>query len=243
MKFLSTKPALIAGFVVLGVMLSVAFNTSVRTTQASVGRVGDLAGVVTNLESQKEGLEERLASLRGRLSELEEEAAEETGIRESFTDELEQVRALAGVTVLEGPGVEVRLEDAETIPLGQDPANSLVHDFDVAAMVNALFAAGAEGVSVNDERVVATTAIRCAGNTILVNSTRTGSPYVIQAVGEPDALEAGLLEDEATLLIVDAYPVQYGLRVTVDHVDDLELPEYHGSLRPEFADAVGVEAQ
>ena len=133
--------------------------------------------VVEVMEVERVTLQEDLSELRDRIVEIEERAAEEAGMAESFGKELEEIRDVAGLTDVVGPGVIVSLADAETIPQGQDPGACLIHDFDIMTIVNVLFAAGAEAVSVNDERVIATTAVRCAGNTILVNSTRLGNPY------------------------------------------------------------------
>ncbi len=227
-------------FAVLGVMGAAAFNSRAAPSQPPVGRRADLVQVVTRMEETKSTLEDRLAGLREELSALEDEAAEGAGMRDSFREELESVRALAGLTQLRGPGVEVMLDDASQVPSGVDPNACLIHDYDLSAVVNALFAAGAEAVSINDERIVPTTAVRCAGNTILVNSTRVGAPYTVRAIGDAEELESALREDEAAGPVFESYPQTYGLSAKVDRRDELILPAYRGRLRAEYAAPLGA---
>jgi uncharacterized protein YlxW (UPF0749 family) len=191
------------------------------------------------MEETKSTLEDRLAGLREELSGLEGEAAEDAGMRDSFSEELESVRALAGLTQLRGPGVEVVLDDASQVPSGVDPNACLIHDYDLAATVNALLVGGAEAVSINDERILPITAVRCAGNTILVNSTRVGAPYTVRAIGDPEELESALREDEAAGPVLESYPQAYGLQAKVERRDEMVLPAYRGRLRAEYAAPLG----
>lgn len=232
------RPALAAVFVVLGFMLATAFNTSSRVLDARSGRSSDLAGVVRDMELEREDLKARLLTLRARVADAQREAAEETGARESFGDDLDRARAAAGLTPVKGKGVEVVLTDASKVPEGADPSDCVIHDSDIAAVVNALFAAGSEAVSVNGERVVATTPIRCAGTTVLVNSTRVGAPYVIKAIGDPQALEKALGDDGLAGPLFGEYRAVYGLGSSVTRRTGLEVPAYAGSVAPELARAM-----
>lgn len=228
------RPALVLVFVVLGLLIAVAFNTTTRLADARPGRSSDLVDVVQSMESQREELQDRLADLRSELAELEKEAAEDSGVSTSFSRELDRVRQSAGLSAVSGPGVEVVLGDGTEVSQGADPNDYLIHDTDIAAVVNALFVGGAEAIEVNGERIVATTPIRCAGTTVLVNSARLGSPYVIKAVGEPTSLETAVLEDESASLLFSAYKNQYGLQVTLSRSSNLTVTGYRGSMRPQY---------
>lgn len=235
MKRMQYRPVLAVIIAVLGFMLAMAFNTSARGLGARPERSSSLTGAVRDMERQRASLQKRLAELRASMSELERKAAEEAGMRESFSRELEQARAAAGLTAVSGPGVEVSLADAAQVPAGSNPNDSIVHDYDVAAVVNALMNAGAEAVSINGERVVATTAVRCAGNTILVNSTRLGNPYTIRAIGDPSKLEEGVLSDDEASPIFSTYGASYGLSARISRPGSVTVPGFGGSLRPAFA--------
>jgi len=228
------RPALVLVFVVLGLLIAVAFNTTAGLVDARPGRSSDLVDVVRSMEAQRTELQDRLAELRAELAELEKQAAEDSGVSASFSRELDRVRQMAGLSAVSGAGVEVVLGDGTEVAQGADPNDYLIHDTDIAAVVNALFAGGAEAVEVNGERIVATTPIRCAGTTVLVNSARLGSPYVIRAIGDPAALEQALFADESAALLFGTYKSQFGLQVSVSRSPSLTVSAYRGSMRPQY---------
>lgn len=229
------RPALVVIVGVLGFLIAVSFNTNSRLSEAVPDRESDLVGVVRDMEEQRLELENRLAELRDEMSGLESEAADDSGVSDTFSRELRQARELAGLTAIEGPGVEIVLGDGSEVTPGADPNDFLIHDSDIAAVVNALLASGAEAVEVNGERVVATTPIRCAGTTVLVNAARLGSPYVIKAIGDSEALEGAVMGDPVASLLFTTYETQFGLQVSLSPMSDIEVAGYRGSLRPMFA--------
>jgi uncharacterized protein YlxW (UPF0749 family) len=129
----------------------------------------------------------------------------------------------------------VVLGDGSDVAPGTDPNLYLIHDSDIAAVVNALFVGGAEAIDVNGERVVATTPIRCAGTTVLVNAKRLGGPYTVSAVGNSDALYDAVISDPAAGLLFESYRAQFGLDVSVIKLSEVEVSAYRGSFRPTYA--------
>ena len=95
----------------------------------------------------------------------------------------------AGLTSGTGQGLVITLDDSN-LPRqpGEDPNLFLIHDEDLLKVINELFAAGAEDVSVNEQRNITNTEIRCVGPTIIINSVKLAPPFVIQAIGNPDIL-------------------------------------------------------
>lgn len=229
------RPTLVIVIGILGFMLAMAFNTSTRLAGAQPDRASDLASVVHGMESQRDSLEERLSDLRDQVAEVEEVAAAEQGISQSFTNEIEVARLAAGLIGVRGPGVTVVLGDGSDVLPGTDPNLYLIHDSDIAAVVNALFVGGAEAVDVNGERVVATTPIRCAGTTVLVNARRLGGPYTVNAVGDADALYNAVVNDGAAGLLFETYRTQYGLDVNITKQVEIDVAAYRGSFRPTYA--------
>jgi uncharacterized protein YlxW (UPF0749 family) len=236
------RPALVAVVAVLGLLVAVAFNTTQRAEEAPSERGSDLVTVVEELESDRDQLEERLAELREEMDVLEREAADDSGVRETYSAELERAREAAGLTAVVGPGVEITLGDGTDVSLGGDPNDYLIHDRDLSAVVNALLAGGAEAVDVDGERVVATTPIRCAGTTVLVNASRLGSPYVIRAVGDPETLEEAVMDDSAASLLFTQYKSQFGLQADIDRQLELTIEPYRGGLRPEYVSGAEEES-
>lgn len=220
---------------ILGVLAALAYRANVGASPAPApgDRQSQLVGIVRMLEEKRERLAEDLDGLREEVSELEKQSAARRGLYEVYSEELAALRMLAGLEPMMGRGVEVTLADNPRPPDdGVDPNSYIIHDYDVRAVVNALWAGGAEAVAVNDERLVQSSAVRCVGATVLVNSTRTGSPFVVTAIGDPGGLVDALSADEDARLLLDEYARVFGLKVTVREAEELRVPRYRGSLAP-----------
>lgn len=139
------------------------------------------------------------------------------------TSEIERLRGAAGFAPLRGAGIRLTLGDSEA-PLepGEDPNLLLLHDSDLLRLVNDLRVAGANGIALSGERLLATSEIRCAGPTISVNGRRIAVPVEIAAVGNPGRLEAGLQRSGGILGYLAQLDFYYRLR----RVTELTLPAY-----------------
>lgn len=180
---------------VLGFMISLQYRQA--ETAAALG-VDDSAttAIDSRLQSQLAALktannnaETELAAVMTELSKYEEAS---TGSNQSLQDlqtRLQDERILAGVTPVEGPGITVTLMDGAG---GTDVEQILTHDWNVRSVMNELFTAGAEAVSINGYRVVATSAVECQGPVVSVNDHRLGAPFTIEAIGDPDTLKSAL---------------------------------------------------
>lgn len=135
----------------------------------------------------------RVRELRREVRALEERLAGLGLVASGPRREAERLAAAAGASGLAGPGVVVTLDDSDASrsPTG-DPNDLLVHERDIQAVVNGLWAAGAEAVAVDGERLRGTSAVRCAGNTLLLHGSLRSPPYRIAAIGDPGSLEARL---------------------------------------------------
>lgn len=112
---------------------------------------------------------------------------------EALRAEARALGAATGSEAVEGPGVVVTLDDssARRSPTG-DPNDLIVHERDIQTVVNALWAAGAEAVGINGERLITTSAVRCAGNTLLLHGALHSPPYHIAAIGDPERLASAV---------------------------------------------------
>jgi uncharacterized protein YlxW (UPF0749 family) len=115
--------------------------------------------------------------------------------------------------------------------MGEDPNGLLVHDVDIQDVVGELKASGAEAISVNEERIIAMTEIRCAGTTILVNTNKIAPPFIIKAIGDSQMLESGLtIKGGAAQKLKD-----YGLQVQIQKYNNVELPAYSGVIKTKYS--------
>ncbi len=188
--------------------------------------------LATLLREEREArlaLELKLGELQKRQAEYERATAEGRTLTAAMSKELESLRVNAGLKAMRGPGVTALLEDAKTQPSGSNPV--VVTYQDLVAVLNELWAAGAEAVAVNGQRVTATTGFGQVGGTVVVNLQRLSGPFTITALGDPATLE-GALNIRGGL--VDGLRA-LGLSITITRRNDLTVPAYRGVLKFEHA--------
>ncbi|CAA0116511.1 Uncharacterised protein [Mycolicibacterium vanbaalenii] len=148
----------------------------------------------------------------------------------------------AGLTPLSGPGLVVTLNDAQRdaegrFPRDASPDDLIVHQQDIEAVLNALWSAGAEGIQMQDQRIIATSAPLCVGNTLLLNGRTYSPPYVITAIGDAAAMQQALTEAPMVTLY-KRYAARFGLSYT-EEARDVELAGYQPPVRMEYAKPIG----
>ncbi len=140
----------------------------------------------------------------------------------------EEVLKLAGLTPVTGPGIRITVTDAtrrRNRPLKTE--RLIVHERDLLMIRNELFAAGAEAMSINGNRIVAVTEIRCIGPAISINGRNTVPPYVVDATGDPEVLKQSILMMGG---VVDLL-AEEKLKVQVDKIETLDIPAYDGGAK------------
>ncbi len=232
---LVTAVALVA----VGVVTTTAI-TEVRGREAAdTGLRGQLAAAALARTADSDALGSRAEALRSELVVLREAALGVDAAGAAAAARLSALGLASATTAVQGPGLVVTLDDAELDPT-QDPADASdgrVRDTDVQDLVNALWAAGAEAVSVNDQRLTVLTAKRSAGDAVLVDLLPLKPPYVVRAIGQPAQLELGLLDGPAGRRL-SSYTQLYGLRLDVQREDELRL---RGAADPTLRSATPVD--
>ncbi len=189
---------------------------------------------VGRLEGEQRELKTLLAKLRQELAERQQAAAANSDRLQVLRAELERQRLLAGLTPVYGPGVLVVLDDSKVqIPPGADPNNYIVHEYDLRDVVNLLWMAGSEAITINDERLVGGSSIYCLGSTVMINDTRLSPPYSVRAIGNPK-VQQDYLRNPSYLKQLKERQRLYGLRFEVDS-GDITLPAYTGGFLVDHA--------
>lgn len=139
----------------------------------------------------------------------------------------------AGLVAATGPGVTVTLTDAPrkdgVPPASDNPDDLVVHQQDVQAVVNALWAGGAEAMTLMGQRVISTSAVRCVGNTLVLQGRVYSPPFVVSAIGPQQGLELAL--DQAPgVEFFRTFVDRFGLGYAVRPSTRLRLPAYDGLL-------------
>lgn len=143
----------------------------------------------------------------------------------------------AGLTAMRGAGLTVTLNDAPrngSVPSDARPDDLVVHQQDVQAVVNALWSGGAEAMQLMDQRVIFTSAVRCVGNTLILQGRVYSPPYQVTAIGDVRAMLRAL-EVSREVNIYQEYVAAYGLGWSVTRHDDATVPAYSGSLELRYA--------
>jgi uncharacterized protein YlxW (UPF0749 family) len=155
----------------------------------------------------------------------------------------DRLAAAAGLTPVSGPAVTVALDDVpradqqRDLNAGARPDDLVIHQQDVQGVVNALWAGGAEAMTIMNERVIATTAVRCVGNTLLLHGRVFSPPFTVTAVGDPARMRRALAADPA-VQIFKQYVAVYGLGYSMTTTSRATLPAYGGPLELTSATAV-----
>jgi uncharacterized protein YlxW (UPF0749 family) len=183
----------------------------------------ELIALIRARRSTVQDLAAQVQELSGQIDQLQGSAAQGSTRLQELLRRLDALRAGAGLEAVEGPGVVVELTDSPRAATSAAETDLRIQDVDLRLVVNALWRAGAEAVAINGQRVVATTAIRRAGDAVLVNYRAVQSPYRVVALGDPVGLEEGL-ETSGVTGQFEVWREVYGLGFEVARADDLRVP-------------------
>lgn len=179
---------------VIGGLLALQF-TSQRKAGVSgrYGRTDVLASMLAAAQSQIEKQEKEIAQVRQQRDEYRKAATQHEELRRLLNKQLMHDQVTLGLVAVKGPGIIMTVQDSElATEMAANKEPLLVHDYDLWPVVNELRAAGAEAISINGQRIAATTAIRCVGPVLKINDAPVTSPFVIKAIGDAAALAGAL---------------------------------------------------
>lgn len=231
----------VAVFALAGLIFFTSFNTAKGTnirTDASLLKLSDLI-----LErSHKNGqLDETNGTLRDDVEAL---AERDDGSTKAEDDKLAALEKRAGTQKLKGEAISVTLNDAPPDATAKlpgypepQPDYLVIHQQDLQAVVNALWQAGAQGIKVMDQRLISTSAVRCVGNTLILQGRVYSPPYKITAVGDPEKLKESLAASPAIQNYM-VYVNVYGLGWKVEDEGAVTLPGYSGTVDLQYAKPV-----
>ena len=210
-------------FMVLGFMLSVQYKVTVQQRTIRMDRVEDLSERLKAMETENKHLLQEINELRKKGADRAKDHGQE------------RLQLLAGTTAVEGAGIEVVLDDS-AIPkkANENPNLYIIHDEDLLRVLNELRAAGAEAISLNDQRIVAMSEVRCAGPTVSVNNIRSAPPYVIKAIGAPKTLTSALRLRGG---VVETFEF-WGIQVKIKSQDKVQIPALKAPRNFEYAKSV-----
>lgn len=227
-QFTLALVSIISGILLMSLIQTNQGNRSEATERPNA----DLIEIINRVEEETLFLEERLSDRRDKIDQIRELQVHGLDHLSDLKGELAWLRKKTGLTEVTGPGITIILDDNEEMaaiakaadPLTFDPGGFIIHDKDLLYLVNDLRIGQAEAISINNQRIISHTDIRCVGTVILVNSTRLAPPYEISAIGDPEKLIYQVSNGQTFPWLKGR-----GFPVKITEKSSLKLPTYKGS--------------
>jgi uncharacterized protein YlxW (UPF0749 family) len=234
-KKIGGQIAILLVSIILGLMLASQFKNVQRVGgNVSLQRTQELTSEIQKLKQENDAISKQLREYEKSIWEYENAAQDDGKVSETLHKELDRARMLAGFNDLQGPGVIVTVKPyTYQSEFGDTQIVSNVNYEDLLKLINELNAAGAEAISVNNERIISTSEIRNAGDYIVVNTNRYSIPFEIKAIGNPETLEAAL-----KLLGGVADELSAVLDIEIKRSDNIKVLKYTRPMQFEYAKPV-----
>ncbi|MFZ7134019.1 MAG: DUF881 domain-containing protein [Eubacteriales bacterium] len=199
------------------------------TTQRAEQLVLELNQI--NVENDK--LQEKIYQLENDLSNYELQAADNNTYVQKLLKEVNDVKDISGLTDIEGPGLIITLDYKGTDDYNPFEWNSTA----LLLLVNELNAAGADAISINDERVVNNTAIRFAGSHISINGKKNPYPYVFKVIGDTKTLRSAIVIRDGVKDVLEYNDIH----VDIKESQNITINKYNGVLNFKYAKPIEKE--
>jgi len=233
MKNIKYQIAVAIVCLVLGIMVSIQF----RTVKQGVGpvseyRARELAAQLKKVREENVKLQNVKNDYESKIKEFEDTASQGSLYAKILKEELDQARILAGIEDVEGPGITVVVDD---LKFSEKVNYPLISYSMLLELLNELNAAGAEAVSINEQRIISTSEIRQIGGIhININTVSFAPPFVFKAIGDPKTLEAALRLREGIAEKLE----NSGVAVTITQEQLIKIPKYNGVIERKYAKVV-----
>ncbi|MEV7689544.1 DUF881 domain-containing protein [Streptomyces bungoensis] len=231
----------VAVFALAGLLFVTSFNTAKGTDIRQDASLLKLSDLIQERSRKNQGLDQSDAALRDRVESL---AESDDGSTRAQDRKLSGLEKSAGTEKVTGRAISVTLNDAPPNATAKlpgypepQPDYLVIHQQDLQAVVNALWQGGARGIKVMDQRLISTSAVRCVGNTLILQGRVYSPPYKITAVGDPGRLQQALAASKAIQTYM-VYVNVYGLGWKVTEDGTVTLPGYAGTVDLHYAQPV-----
>ena len=218
--------ALATGFVLAGQV-----KTQLLTPSNQVARYQALVRSVQDLEATNADDRRQIAALRSQIDALESAAATKSAATQALRQQVQDLRAHAGLVAMHGPGVDVELRNGVAGPNAGGQTGYLINFQDVQDVVNLLFARGAEAIAVSGRRITPLSSFSGSqGQVVIDQGPPLSSPVTISAIGDRNAMVEALA-DQSALPDVRARQVQFQIQLVFRGSPDISVPAYDSSLQ------------
>ncbi|MCJ7856769.1 DUF881 domain-containing protein [Lachnospiraceae bacterium NSJ-143] len=196
-----------------------AYNDANNGSNENIRKLTDLLS--QSYEENRKLLDE-LENKNKSISEYEDAVSNDSAALKLMKEELENARKLAGTSELAGEGIIITLNDSKAESGNVASSSLVIHDEDLLLFINELNSAGAEAISINGQRIVSRSSVKCAGSIINVNGVRVSAPFIIKAIGDPEVMEAALRFKGG---VIDSLK-PWGFTVEISHEENIVIGPY-----------------
>ncbi|MGV8145117.1 MAG: DUF881 domain-containing protein [Alkaliphilus sp.] len=217
MKKTASSIFILITFVLLGYFITFQFrNISEEYSFVNIRTITELQNKINRKKEEIRSINGIIANKSEQLKQYEIALKKDGTIKEVLHSKIEIERIHAGFVDIEGPGLIIVLRDSERkLYRNEDPNNLIVHESDILVLLNELKVAGAEALSVNGQRVLFTTDVKCTGPTITINGFTFGQPFIIKAIGNTKALNAAIMSPNSSAVILkDVFGIDIKSRIS-----------------------------
>jgi uncharacterized protein YlxW (UPF0749 family) len=224
-----TKTTLVTAAAALAGFLFVASGITADGTNLRTGGLEDLRSLVLDRATKVGILQSEVDTLATEVNDLSI-----TKVDPALSSQISQLEQATGLTPVSGSALRITLDDAPREPGspladGVVPDDLVVHQQDVQSVVNAMWRGGATAVQVMDQRVISTTAIRCVGNTLLLQGQVYSPPFIVTAIGNTSDLQQAL-NGEPGVSLYREYVERFNLGWDVSILNQATIPAWQGSI-------------
>lgn len=216
-------------------VLSIAITLQLRTMAkqdsnvSQIMRNDELKDSLLQWEEKYNYMTSQLNKSNKELENIRTSIAKYDSSSKEKTEKLKENNQLLGLTDIKGEGIIITAKDGQISKPADNISDYLVHDADLREIVSELSNAGAEAISINDQRIVNSTCIVCAGNVISINGEKVTSPFVIKAIGNQERLY-GLNRPGGYIQYMKEYTI-----VEIKKSSEINIPKYNGALSFKYA--------
>jgi uncharacterized protein YlxW (UPF0749 family) len=215
---------------VLGFLIAAQMASEGPRVQYTSQERTPLVATVRDLQAQQDQLKQEVLDARASIQQLEAAGEGGAAVTQQLSSQLQNAQIAAGLVAMTGPGLVIQLSDSTlAVPADGNEQDYLVSGGDVLTVVDQLWAAGAEGIAINGERVVVSTAIVDIGGSVVINGAYVAAPYQISAIG-PDTMVDTLTHQAGFVDFLRARGEAFGIGVSYATPDSVDLPAYAGSI-------------
>ncbi len=223
-KYITTRSLTVVLFIVFGIIISAQFRSIPTRISNPIAPYASLKETKESLYNEQLDIKKEIVRLHQEIQNYQNQS-ENAVLTEKQLSDLQNKKAEAGLTKLTGPGITVTLDDSKNNLANED---SIIHAADLRDIINTSWGAGAEAISINNQRIVISTAVDCIVNTILINNVRLSVPFKINVIGDKAQLR-DTLENSFYLSALRSRHEKNGITFKIEENNNILMPIFDGS--------------